>query len=192
MYRIPSRHHGYAVSCTRGSGCSQYGRSVLVSAVSKTSRLLGTWFESGSRHSLNQRSPGLSSGLYAGQCTGSTPDGQVMRWLVWAPLLSSTTATRASGNAWRHSCKNSSKHAPSSLGRNKQQLRPGVGSTAADSQSHSYRSSPIPGGRRPRGHHRGRCRRRERGHALEPKARLIEGPYALRLELSEGGAEAMF
>jgi hypothetical protein len=156
MYWIPSRHHGYAVSWTRVSGCSQYGWSVLVSAVSKTSRLLWTWFESGSRNSLNHRSPGLSSGLYAGKCTGSTPDGQVMRWLVWAPLLSSTTATRASGNAWRHSCKNSSKHAPSSLGRNKQKLRPVVGSTAAYSQSHSYRSSHIQGGRLPRGHQRRR------------------------------------
>jgi hypothetical protein len=163
MYWTPSRHHGYAVSWLRASGCSQYRRSAFVSAVSKLSRLAWTWFESGSRNSLNHRSPGLSSGLYAGKCTGSVPGGQVMRWLVWAPLLSSTMATRLSGNACRHSRKNSSKHTLSSRGRNRQKLWPVVGSTAAYSQSHSYWSSYTQGGRVPGGH------QRRRYQTLSPK-----------------------
>jgi hypothetical protein len=163
MYWTPSRHHGDAVSWTRASGCSQYRRRAFVSAVSKPSRRSCPGFASGSRHALNQRSPGLSSGLYAGTCPGAHPSGHVMRRLVWAPLFSSTIAPRLSGKACRHSRPNSSKPVRSSRGRKRPKLWPVVGSTAADNQRHAYWSSSTQGGRVPSGP------QRRRYQTLSPK-----------------------
>src|SRR5262249_52872889 len=74
-------------------------------------------------------------------------------------------------------CKKISRHWPSTVGNKRKTPVPVVGSTAAYSQSHSYSSCTIQGGRSPNGHQR----RRERGD--EAKAAFIQGHDALQRRL---------
>jgi hypothetical protein len=163
MFATPSRHQGYAVNRTRVDGVSQYGRKAPVRCCSRASRLANTGLASASRTASKSRSAGFNAGLYAGNLTGLSPAGHCTCLLIWLPLLSSTKAIGPAGKARRNSRKNTSKHAPSSCGRHQKKLSPVVGSMAAYSQSHSYRSSTIQGGRTPLGHHR------RRNHTFKPK-----------------------
>src|SRR5258708_11168146 len=89
--------------------------------------------------------------------------GQLTSPLRWLPELSSTTPIGPSPNSWRRCCRKISRHCPSTVGNKRKTPVPVVGSTAAYSQSHSYSSCTIQGGRSPNGH------QRRRSQVIRPK-----------------------
>src|SRR5258708_20219038 len=89
--------------------------------------------------------------------------GQLTSPLRWLPELSSTTPIGPSPNSWRRCCRKISRHCPSTVGNKRKTPVPVVGSTAAYSQSHSYSSCTIQGGRAPNGH------QRRRSQVIRPK-----------------------